>query len=221
MSFGVTHGFLWDIGAELLSIFDIGLMFASFFMAIMYIIILSFKPFDKEAKEQKVYLLKSELDHEKSKEESSPGLSGFLQMTLIATAYCMVRAGWFNTTKGLLQLTWHDDTTMGTETFNKPLLVSWTISAGLSLLAPFSGLTIETIQPDLRWKFALIAMVGFLSVAFFSYGMLFLPMSTIMIIRVRIPPSLESANCPVTPMQHLCPLKEKIRGEHSNLKPAG
>jgi hypothetical protein len=64
MSFGVTHGFLWDIGAELLSIFDVGLMFASFFMAIMYIIILSFKPFDKEAKEQKVYLLKSELDHE-------------------------------------------------------------------------------------------------------------------------------------------------------------
>jgi hypothetical protein len=186
VTFAEVHGFLMGFATESLSVFDLGLILASFFTAIMYLIVLALKPYDKEAKEQEKYLLKSQLDQGKVHEESNQGFGVFLQMILIATAYCLVKAGWFNTSKGLLQLSWQDDSTMTTQNFNKPLLVSWTVSAGLSLLAPFSGLSVETLQPDLRWKFALIALMGFLSVTFFSYGMLYLSMSTIMIIRVRI-----------------------------------
>jgi hypothetical protein len=68
--------------------------------------------------------------------------------------------------------------------FNKPILISWLSYGGLSLLAPFSGLSVETIEYALRFRIFLIGVMGAFSVVFFSCGLLYLPLSTIMLIRV-------------------------------------
>ena len=109
-----VHGFLLSVASELLSILDLGLILASFFTAIMYLIVLAFKPYDKEAKEQKEYLLKNELDRKQAEGDTNQ-FGVFLQMMLISAAYCIIKAGWFNTTKGLLQLSWQDELSTATE----------------------------------------------------------------------------------------------------------
>ena len=68
--------------------------------------------------------------------------------------------------------------------------MSWTASAGLSLIAPFSGLTIEAMEYELRWKCFLLTTLGFFSVISFSWGMIYLPVSTILLLRVRFSPQL-------------------------------
>ena len=66
------------------------------------------------------------------------------------------------------------------------MLISGLSYAGLSLLAPFSGLSVETMEYSLRFRLFLIGMMGALSVIFFCCGLLYLPLSTSMLIRVRV-----------------------------------
>ena len=71
--------------------------------------------------------------------------------------------------------------------FHKPFFISWMAYAGLSALAPFSGLTVESMEYTLRWKCFCIGALGALSAVFFSFGLLYLPISTMMLIRVGTP----------------------------------
>ena len=68
--------------------------------------------------------------------------------------------------------------------FDKPYLMSWTAQAGLALIAPFSGLSIRSMEYDLRWKLFVLTFFGTLSIVFFSWGMLYLPVSISVLIRV-------------------------------------
>ena len=132
----------------------------------------------------------------------------YLQMTLYTLAYALICAVRFNSIKALLQITWPaDETTVNLEVyayiyhirsskligvlwwqgFNKPYLMSWTAQAGLALIAPFSGLSIVSMEYELRWKIFFLTFFGTLSVVFFSWAMLYLPVSISVLIRVCAP----------------------------------
>ena len=46
------------------------------------------------------------------------------------------------------------------------------------------------MEYELRWKCFLLTTLGFFSVISFSWGMIYLPVSTILLLRVRFSPQL-------------------------------
>ena len=58
--------------------------------------------------------------------------------------------------------------------FDKPLLISWLSYAGLSLIAPFSGISVERLTYEFRWRCFLVSVLGVGAVVFFSLGLLYI-----------------------------------------------
>ena len=75
--------------------------------------------------------------------------------------------------------------TVFVQRFDKPLFISLLSYAGLSLITPFCGLRVETLSHELRWRCFIISILGVCALVFFSVGLVYLPLSTIMLIRVR------------------------------------
>jgi hypothetical protein len=108
--------FFVNVAAHILSITVLSFIAASFFFSTTYVFIFIFKSYDPEGSEEQNALLDSsklnaaDTVSESSREESQESsFSGYIQLALFALVYSVIQAGWFNSNKVLMQLSWRSD----------------------------------------------------------------------------------------------------------------
>ena len=125
-----------NVAAHILSITILSCLAASFFFSTTYVFIFIFKPFNREASDEQTALLgasKVSADpasklQEKNSQETDQSYSSYLQMAAFALLYSVIQAGWFNSNKVLMQLSWKSDDDSQTDevflnTFQKTELI--------------------------------------------------------------------------------------------------
>ena len=110
-----VQDFFMNIAAHILSIAVLIFITACFFFSTTYVFIFIFKPYNREANEEQKSLLDtpklstdpaSKLPEKDSQETS---YSFYLQTAAFALVYSALQAGWFNSNKVLMQLSWKSD----------------------------------------------------------------------------------------------------------------
>ncbi len=100
-----------NVASHILSITILILISASFFFSTTYVFIFIFKPHNREATDEQQALLETpKLPATKSAGVSQEApFSFYFQMAAFALVYSAIQAGWFNSNKVLMQLSWKSD----------------------------------------------------------------------------------------------------------------